>query len=116
MTPQLYINYKLKSVEHLPWRTLIYKFLNTIIDDLFAFVITMPWMKRLSCFRDGNLIKLFYCIMYLDIIFLIYLYQRWVYRVDIRRDALGNIINSKQTTTDAQNTEQKAVEEKEKKE
>jgi len=25
MTPQLYINYKLKSVEHLPWRTLIYK-------------------------------------------------------------------------------------------
>ena len=54
--------------------------------------------------------------MYLDIIFLIYLYQRWVYRVDIRRDALGNIINSKQTTTDAKNIEQKAVEDKEKKE
>ena len=53
MTPQLYINYKLKSVEHLPWRTMIYKFLNTIVDDLFAFVISMPWLKRLSCFRDG---------------------------------------------------------------
>lgn len=26
MTPQLYINYKLKSVEHLPWRTMIYNF------------------------------------------------------------------------------------------
>ena len=64
MTPQLYINYKLKSVEHLPWRTLIYKFLNTIIDDLFAFVITMPWMKRLSCFRDGNLIRLYRFIIY----------------------------------------------------
>ena len=32
---------------------MIYKFLNTIIDDLFAFIITMPWLKRLSCFRDG---------------------------------------------------------------
>ena len=56
MTPQLYINYKLKSVEHLPWRVMIYKFLNTIVDDLFAFVITMPWLKRLSCFRDGKYI------------------------------------------------------------
>ncbi len=55
MTPQLYINYKLKSVEHLPWRVLVYKFLNTIVDDLFAFVISMPWLKRLSCFRDGKL-------------------------------------------------------------
>jgi len=27
MTPQLYINYKLKSVDHLPWRTLIYRFI-----------------------------------------------------------------------------------------
>ena len=25
MTPQLFINYKLKSVEHLPWRVLMYK-------------------------------------------------------------------------------------------
>ena len=55
MTPQLYINYKLKSVEHLPWRTMIYKFLNTIVDDLFAFVIAMPTLKRISCFRDGNI-------------------------------------------------------------
>ena len=36
---QLYLNYKLKSVAHLPWRQMSYKFLNTIIDDLFAFVI-----------------------------------------------------------------------------
>lgn len=27
MTPQLYINYKLKSVDHLPWKTLIYRFI-----------------------------------------------------------------------------------------
>lgn len=31
--PQLYINYKLKSVSHLPWRTMVYKALNTFIDD-----------------------------------------------------------------------------------
>lgn len=72
MTPQLFINYKLKSVAHLPWRMLSYKFLNTFIDDIFAFVIKMPTMYRLGCFRD-------------DIIFLIYLYQRWIYRVDHSR-------------------------------
>ncbi|KAI9998150.1 hypothetical protein PInf_002484 [Phytophthora infestans] len=72
MTPQLYINYKLKSVAHLPWRAMVYKSLNTFIDDLFAFVIKMPWMHRLSCFRD-------------DLIFFIYLYQRWKYPVDAKR-------------------------------
>jgi hypothetical protein len=61
MCPQLYINYKLQSVEHMPQRTLFYKFLNTIIDDLFSFIITMPTMHRISCFRD-------------DVIFVIYLY------------------------------------------
>ncbi|WCJ30599.1 hypothetical protein M5689_012147 [Euphorbia peplus] len=72
MCPQLFINWKLKSVAHLPWRQMTYKFLNTIIDDLFAFVIKMPLLHRLSVFRD-------------DLIFLIYLYQRWVYPVDRRR-------------------------------
>ena len=72
MCPQLYINYRMKSVAHLPWRQMTYKFLNTIIDDLFAFVIKMPTLHRLSVFRD-------------DVIFLIYLYQRWIYRVDKTR-------------------------------
>ncbi|XP_028770920.1 cleft lip and palate transmembrane protein 1 homolog [Neltuma alba] len=72
MCPQLFINYKLKSVAHLPWRQMTYKFLNTIIDDLFAFVIKMPTLHRLSVFRD-------------DVIFLIYLYQRWIYPVDKKR-------------------------------
>ena len=62
MTPQLFINYKLKSVAHLPWRVMCYKALNTFIDDLFAFIITMPTMHRLACFRD-------------DLVFFIYLYQ-----------------------------------------
>lgn len=72
MCPQLFINYKMKSVAHLPWRQMTYKFLNTIIDDLFAFVIKMPLLHRLSVFRD-------------DLIFLIYLYQRWKYPVDLKR-------------------------------
>ncbi|CAI5468627.1 unnamed protein product [Closterium sp. Yama58-4] len=72
MCPQLFINYKLKSVAHLPWRQMTYKFLNTIVDDLFAFVIKMPTLHRLSVFRD-------------DIIFLIFLYQRWIYPVDKKR-------------------------------
>ena len=72
MTPQLYINYRLKSVAHLPWRAMVYKSLNTFIDDLFAFVIKMPTMHRLSCLRD-------------DVIFLATLYQRYLYRVDFSR-------------------------------
>ncbi|XP_055299231.1 putative lipid scramblase CLPTM1 [Sitodiplosis mosellana] len=72
MTPQLFINYKLKSVAHLPWRMMTYKFLNTFIDDIFAFVIKMPTMYRLGCFRD-------------DIVFFIFLYQRWIYKVDKSR-------------------------------
>ena len=70
MTPQLFINYKLKSVAHLPWRMMTYKALNTFIDDIFAFVIKMPTMYRLGCFRD-------------DIVFFIFLYQRYIYRVSI---------------------------------
>ncbi len=54
MTPQLFINYKLKSVAHLPWRMLTYKALNTFIDDLFAFVIKTPTLYRIGCFRDGK--------------------------------------------------------------
>lgn len=72
MTPQLFINYKLKSVAHLPWRMMTYKFLNTFIDDMFAFVIKMPTMYRIGCFRD-------------DIVFFIFLYQRWIYKVDHKR-------------------------------
>lgn len=56
MTPQLFINYKMKSVAHMPWRQMTYKFLNTFIDDIFAFVIKMPTMYRLGVFRDGELI------------------------------------------------------------
>jgi hypothetical protein len=66
MTPQLFLNYKYKSVEHLPWRALVYRALNTFIDDLFAFVIHMPGMHRMSVFRD-------------DIVFVIYIYQRFIY-------------------------------------
>nr|SVE90406.1 EOG090X032C [Daphnia sinensis] len=72
MTPQLFINYKLKSVAHLPWRMMTYKALNTFIDDIFAFVIKMPTLYRIGCLRD-------------DIIFFIFLYQRWIYRVDPSR-------------------------------
>ncbi|KAL7536190.1 hypothetical protein ACHAXR_006969 [Thalassiosira sp. AJA248-18] len=72
MTPQLFINYKLQSVAHLNWRTMSYKSINTFIDDLFAFVIKMPIMHRLACLRD-------------DLIFFIYLFQRYKYRTDYTR-------------------------------
>merc|ERR1711902_173393 len=48
MLPQLFLNYKLKSVAHLPWRAFMYKAFNTFIDDLFAFIITMPTANRVD--------------------------------------------------------------------
>lgn len=72
MVPQLWINYRLKSVSHMPGRALVYKTLGTFIDDLFAFTIRMPILHRLATFRD-------------DVIFFIWLYQKWVYRVDYTR-------------------------------
>ena len=64
MTPQLFVNYKLKSVAHMPWRAFTYKALNTFIDDLFAFVIKMPWMHRIACFRDGKTDHFFFRVSY----------------------------------------------------
>lgn len=72
MVPSLYINYRLKSVAHMPARTMMYKALNTFIDDLFAFTIKMPLLHRLATLRD-------------DVIFFVYLYQAWAYKVDYTR-------------------------------
>ncbi|XP_066587511.1 lipid scramblase CLPTM1L [Prorops nasuta] len=84
MLPQLFINYKLKSVSQLPWKVFMYKAFNTFIDDVFAFIITTPTAHRIACLRD-------------DVIFVIYLYQRWLYPVDKSRnddiDAIGKEVN-----------------------
>ncbi|CAE6419510.1 hypothetical protein ACGC1H_001912 [Rhizoctonia solani] len=72
LVPQLIINYKLKSVAHMPIKAMVYKTLGTVVDDFFAFCIKMPILHRLACFRD-------------DVVFLIFLYQRWIYRVDPKR-------------------------------
>jgi hypothetical protein len=72
MVPSLYINYRLKSVAHMPAKAMTYKFLNTFIDDLFAFTIKMPTLHRLATLRD-------------DVIFFVYLYQSWKYKVDYTR-------------------------------
>jgi hypothetical protein len=72
MVPSLYINYRLKSVAHMPAKAMMYKFLNTFIDDLFAFTIKMPTLHRLATLRD-------------DVIFFVYLYQSYKYKVDYTR-------------------------------
>ncbi|XP_076844545.1 lipid scramblase CLPTM1L-like isoform X2 [Brachyhypopomus gauderio] len=66
MVPQLFINYKLKSVGQLPMSVLLYKGLNTFMSDVFSGIITTPGPHQLACFRD-------------DVVFLIYLYQRRIY-------------------------------------
>lgn len=56
----------------MPAKAMTYKFLNTFIDDLFAFTIRMPLLHRLATLRD-------------DVIFFVYLYQGWKYKVDYSR-------------------------------
>ncbi|GAA5870887.1 hypothetical protein JCM3774_001701 [Rhodotorula dairenensis] len=73
LIPQLIINYKLKSVAHIPMKAMGYKVLSTVIDDFFSFIIKMPLLHRLACFRD-------------DVVFLILLYQMWIYKVDPNRE------------------------------
>jgi len=60
------------QVAHMPWKTLMYKTLGTFVDDLFAFCIKMPTLHRLACLRD-------------DVVFFVYIYQRWTYPVDETR-------------------------------
>lgn len=88
MTPQIFINYKMKSVGQMPWRMFVYKALNTVIDDLFAFIIKMPLLHRIACFRD-------------DVVFVILLYQRWIYPVDQRR--IGDDNNDDDDDNDNEN-------------
>jgi hypothetical protein len=72
LCPQLYINYRLKSVAHLPWKVFMYKIFNTFVDDAFAWLIEMPLKHRLMTLRD-------------DVVFVIFLVQVYIYRVDKTR-------------------------------
>lgn len=87
MTPQVFLNYRLKSVEHLPWRALTYQAINTFIDDLFVLCIRMPEVQKYSVFRD-------------DIIFLICLVQRFLYakrRSDEPEQATATAVDKEKT-------------------
>ena len=72
LTPQLFVNYRLKSVAFMPWRAFTYKAFGTFVDDLMSFALDMPTAHRLSCLRD-------------DAVFLVYLYQYYAYSVDHSR-------------------------------
>ncbi|VEU44568.1 unnamed protein product [Pseudo-nitzschia multistriata] len=72
MCPQLYVNYRLKSVAHLPWKVFLYKIFSTFVDDAFAWLIEMPLKHRLMTLRD-------------DVVFLCFLGQVYMYRVDKTR-------------------------------
>ena len=56
----------------MPWRAMTYKAFNTFVDDVFAWIIDMPTTHRIATLRD-------------DLVFFIYLYQRWIYPVDKTR-------------------------------
>ncbi|KAG8818395.1 Cleft lip and palate associated transmembrane protein 1 [Serendipita sp. 401] len=74
----------------MPMKAMIYKTLSTVVDDFFAFCIRMPWLHRLACFRD-------------DVVFLIFLYQRWIYRVDTKRiNEYGQVAEPEEKTAEGE--------------
>ena len=66
MTPQLFINYKRKSVPQITMNGYIYKIFETFTDDIFTFFISMPLLHKISCYRD-------------DIVFFIFIFQIFLY-------------------------------------
>lgn len=72
MFPQVWVNYKLKTVAGISFRVLIYKLITTFIDDIYAIVMNMPFLYRIACFRD-------------DIVFFIWVYQCFIYKIDYTR-------------------------------
>ena len=56
----------------MPWKVFMYKIFNTFVDDAFAWLIEMPWKHRIMTLRD-------------DVVFLLFLVQVYVYRVDKSR-------------------------------
>lgn len=57
-----------------------------MVDDLFAFVIKMPTLHRIACLRD-------------DAVFIVYLYQRYKYKVDpTRANEYGQVGEEKEDT------------------
>merc|ERR1712190_475335 len=103
MTPQVFINDKHKTAAYLPWGKFVYRAISTFIDDLFALIIRMPTIHRLSCFLD-------------DVVFIIYLYQRDLYPTDKSRtfDEDGFELAPKDIVTTRPTTEGTVFEEKKK--
>ncbi|KAK0139683.1 Cleft lip and palate transmembrane protein 1-like protein [Merluccius polli] len=82
MVPQLFINHKLRTVDHLQGTVLMYRGTNTLLSDLCSSVSLLsssgPFSSshQLSCFRD-------------ELFFLLYLYQRRHYANKARVREVG---------------------------
>lgn len=80
LIPQLIVNYKLKSTAGMNSKVFMYKILGTFVDDMFAFAIRQPIMHKLATLRD-------------DVVFFIFLYQRWLYGTDNSRvNEFGQVV------------------------
>jgi len=100
MCPQIFINYKLKTVAYMPWRVLMYKLFKTIIDDVVAFFILHEHMSekhRWMTLRD-------------DLVFCIYMLQWLIYGSDnTRADEFGYVYQqAEQPTASSANSDQRA--------
>ena len=93
MTPQIYINYIHRSVPVMPWRTMVYKFLDATIDDIFTVAMKAPTLTMLMHLTD-------------DAVLVILMVQRWMYKVDANRTEMGHLTEEQKKAIQEHNTKE----------
>ena len=77
MLTEIYANYKVKSVGYFPMSVFFYRLVEVLIDEAIATVLNLPTIFCISCYRN-------------DVVFLLYMIQRWMYRVDPNRSDIDD--------------------------
>ena len=60
MVPSLYINYRLKSVAHMPAKAMTYKFLNTFIDGKSYHWLDLVTLESVFCSQRSRSLRIHY--------------------------------------------------------
>ncbi|KAI8336325.1 cleft lip and palate transmembrane protein 1-domain-containing protein [Chlamydoabsidia padenii] len=85
LLPQAIKNHRLKKVEHISRRTLLYKSLNILIDTVFAIAIKVNFIHCLACIQQ-------------DILYLFIFYQCYIYSSSSSSSSSSNITQLVHTT------------------
>ena len=101
MLPQLYVNYKLKTVAGMSRAALVYKVITTFIDDLYSYISELPLMYKIACLRD-------------DVVFVVWVVQCFLYPVDPTRANEFGLVEKTHEDTETDEPKDEPKDEKQK--